>query len=139
MKKRKSTTKIVIHHSASAKNTSVETIKKWHTEDRGWSDIGYHYVVRGDTGEVFPGRKEELQGAHCPPLNPVSIGICLTGNYETEMPAKIAWDSLITKIDELLTKYNLTWKDVTYHREHMPTACPGKNLILMINNHRMRH
>lgn len=139
MRKRSKTEKIVIHHSASPKSTTADTIKKWHTEDRGWSDIGYHYVVRGDTGELSVGRDQWRQGAHCPALNSVSVGICLTGNYETEPVDKVGWDSLVQIVNQLLTEYGLTWRDVTYHKEHQATLCPGKNLQLMINNWRQTH
>ena len=53
-------------------------IKKWHVDDNGWDDIGYHYIIkRGGLVEV--GRPEGFQGAHAPAANSKSIGICLVG------------------------------------------------------------
>ena len=39
--------KIIVHCSATreGQDIPVETIKKWHVEGRGWSDIGYHFYV----------------------------------------------------------------------------------------------
>ena len=42
--------KIIVHCSATpeGRDVKVETIKKWHVEDNGWSDIGYHWVIELD-------------------------------------------------------------------------------------------
>tara|TARA_R110000824_G_scaffold69297_3_gene178620 strand:+ start:11611 stop:11994 length:384 start_codon:yes stop_codon:yes gene_type:complete len=52
-------------------------INNWHI-DRGWSGIGYHFVVRRD-GTVENGRAINQVGAHCKGFNSESIGICLVG------------------------------------------------------------
>lgn len=71
---------IVIHCSATPEGRDVrtETIKKWHVDDNGWSDIGYHYVIELD-GSLVEGRKEEKQGAHAKGYNSNSIGVCYVG------------------------------------------------------------
>ncbi len=40
---------IVVHCAATppSMNIGAAEIRKWHT-DKGWSDIGYHYVIRRD-------------------------------------------------------------------------------------------
>ena len=39
--------KIIVHCSATPedRDVSIDTIRKWHVEDNGWSDIGYHWVI----------------------------------------------------------------------------------------------
>lgn len=75
--------RIVIHHSASSRDrTTKEAIRQWHL-DRGWDDIGYHYVITGD-GFTNYGRPIERPGAHAIGYNDISIGICLTGNNTRE-------------------------------------------------------
>lgn len=76
--------KIIIHCSFTPKtmDIGVEEIRKWHLE-RGWSDIGYHYVIRRD-GTVETGRPVEKPGAHCKGHNQDSIGICLAGGKGTD-------------------------------------------------------
>ena len=58
-------TKIIIHCSATreGQNISTETIRTWHMRDRGWSDIGYHYVI-GLDGIIDYGRGVSRIGAH---------------------------------------------------------------------------
>jgi len=38
--------KVIIHCSATpeGRDVSLDTIRQWHIK-RGWSDIGYHYVI----------------------------------------------------------------------------------------------
>ena len=39
--------KFIVHCSATreGQDVTVETIRKWHVEGRGWSDIGYHFYI----------------------------------------------------------------------------------------------
>jgi N-acetylmuramoyl-L-alanine amidase len=56
--------KIILHCSATpeGRHTTVEDIRLWHKQ-RGWSDIGYHYVVYLD-GSVITKAEIEVSGAH---------------------------------------------------------------------------
>ena len=67
--------KIIIHCSATVEgvNVSTATIKSWHVKGRGWSDIGYHYVIQLD-GTIDYGRPISRQGAHTKNHNSDSIG-----------------------------------------------------------------
>ena len=70
---------IIIHCSDSpeGRNDKAEDIRKWHKQ-RGFSDIGYHFVIDLD-GTIEPGRPIEQTGAHCTGHNRNSIGICYIG------------------------------------------------------------
>ena len=70
---------IIIHCSDSpeGRNDKAEDIRKWHKQ-RGFNDIGYHYVIDLD-GTVEKGRPIEQAGAHCTGHNRNSIGICYIG------------------------------------------------------------
>ena len=80
MIKRNKTDTIVIHCADTPADMDIgaETIRKWHTEERKFDDIGYHWVIRRD-GTLDPGRAIELQGAHAVAVNGTSVGICLVG------------------------------------------------------------
>ncbi len=73
---------IVIHASATRPRVDIDasTIRRWHMEERGWSDIGYHYVIRLN-GVIETGRSLTRMGAHVKGHNRNSIGICLIGGY----------------------------------------------------------
>ena len=68
---------IVIHCAATpeGRNVSVDDIRRWHVDERGWSDIGYHWVVELN-GDLKQGRKEYKSGAHAKGWNGKSIGVC---------------------------------------------------------------
>lgn len=72
--------KIIVHCSASPNERDIgaKEIREWHVKERGWSDIGYHYVIRRN-GTVEKGRDVKRAGAHCEGENKASIGICLVG------------------------------------------------------------
>ena len=70
---------IVIHCADTFADMDIgaKEIYQWHRQ-RGWSEIGYHYVIRR-SGEVEAGRPENKPGAHVAGHNTGSIGICLVG------------------------------------------------------------
>lgn len=73
---------IVFHTSASGdQDIGAKEIREWHKE-KGWSDIGYHYVIRRD-GTIEQGRPLEKIGAHVRGYNSRSIGICMIGGKKT--------------------------------------------------------
>lgn len=74
--------KIIVHCSATPESMDVgaEEIRRWHKE-RGWSDIGYHDVIRRD-GTLEKGRDMSIAGAHAKGHNFSSIGVCLIGGVD---------------------------------------------------------
>lgn len=71
--------KIIIHCSATpeGEDFTVAQIRDWHKQ-RGFVDIGYHYVVYRD-GSVHSGRPLSQIGAHCKGQNAHSVGVCYIG------------------------------------------------------------
>ncbi len=82
---RKNTHYIVIHCSATRADQvcTAADIRRWHVDERGWSDIGYHWIVERD-GKVVPGRKSDSWGAHVRGHNHDSVGICLVGGIDSK-------------------------------------------------------
>lgn len=80
--------KIVIHCSATAEcvDFDMTDIRQWHL-DRGWRDIGYHYVIKLD-GTIQHGRGIDQMGAHVSGHNANSIGICYVGGLDADGKSK---------------------------------------------------
>ena len=80
MEPRSSTEYIVVHCSATKPSMDVglKQIKDWHVNERGWRDVGYHYIIRRN-GEVELGRNANDTGAHASGYNSKSIGLCMVG------------------------------------------------------------
>lgn len=122
LSKRKSTTRIILHHAA-AESCDAATIHQWHL-NKGWSGIGYHFVVRKN-GSIERGRPEDTVGAHAVNNNSDSIGVCFEGNFEVESmpePQKVAGKELVAYLKQ---KYGIS--TVQKHKDVTSTTCPGKN------------
>lgn len=78
-------TEIVVHCAATPAGADfdIEDIRKWHVDERGWSDVGYHYVILLD-GTIQLGRNLDVVGAHVAGHNLNSIGICYIGGSNGE-------------------------------------------------------
>jgi len=123
--------KIIVHHTASPRDTTVAQIRDWHVNGNGWSDIGYHYIILGD-GTLERGRSINKTGAHCKGHNKGSIGICVTGNTSQEPPTTAQVESLFGTLKMLLEDYNLERSDVYGHRDFGATECPGDWLYTLL-------
>ena len=120
---------IIVHCSATpeGKDFTVLDIKRWHLE-RGFSDIGYHYVIYRD-GSINKGRDESKIGAHCTGHNSYSIGVCYVGGVAKD--GKTAKDtrtdaqkkSLLSLLRNLKMKYPQA--SIHSHRDYANKACPS--------------
>ena len=120
--------KIILHCSAtpSGRAVSVDTIRRWHKK-RGWSDIGYHYVIQLN-GDINEGRPIERMGAHVSGQNRGSIGICYIGGVDKNLRPKDTRTEAQKKtldkfILELMNKYPDT--SLHGHNEFSSKACPS--------------
>lgn len=101
-------TKGVIHKSESDidAHDNIATVKMWHVDERGWSDIGYHFFISKD-GMVHRGRPLDRIGSHCYGHNHDSIGICLSGNKHFTLEQLVSLNWLQDEIEDVYGK--LDW------------------------------
>lgn len=120
---------IIIHCSCTpaGRNIGATTIRGWHTQ-KGFSDIGYHYVIRLD-GTIEEGRPIDQIGAHCQGHNRNSIGICYIGG--TEKDCKTPKDTRTTQqreaLQQLCKQLKAEYPNATIHghSEFANKACPS--------------
>jgi len=124
---------IILHCSATqeGREISIETIRSWHAgpppEGRGWSDIGYHYVIHLN-GMTEIGRPIAIQGAHTAGANADSIGICYIGGVDTSNNPK---DTMTVQQEiafvELVKSLRLIFGELSVHghNEFSTKACPS--------------
>lgn len=120
---------IIVHCSATpeGKDYTVEDIRRSHLA-RGFSDIGYHYVIYRD-GSIHQGREESKIGAHCTGHNSHSIGICYIGgctvNGKTPKDTRTIAQktSLLSLLRELKKKYPKA--SIHSHKDFANKACPS--------------
>lgn len=121
---------IIVHCSYTPPDMDIgaATITEWHVDERGWDDIGYHYVITRD-GAIEDGRPVEIQGAHAYGHNADSIGICLIGGMadDGETPdsnfTRWQWEALGALMEDLQGRYGPL--EVIGHRDvDAKKACP---------------
>jgi len=122
--------KIIIHCSDtySRMDVGVKEIDKWH-KDRGFSEIGYHFVIKRD-GTTERGRDIEKIGAHCKEQNNDSIGICVIGGKsEMGTPEDNFAFRQIVATRNLITYLRLIFpeiKEISPHSEYSNyKTCPN--------------
>ncbi len=129
-------TRIIVHHSASPIETTLGDIRKWHVEENGWEDVGYHYVV-GQLGMIQPARSTSYMGAHAKGSNFDSIGVCLVGNNTEE---RNRWTrEQVWALQRLWESARIIWPGIEIygHRDvSSGTECPGVDVRYLVNGPR---
>jgi hypothetical protein len=110
----------------------VAELRRWHVEENGWSDIGYHYIVTR-SGTVITGRPVETAGAHEPKINKASIGVVLFGGFgstPSDDPSQHYTPEQLNALRDLITQLRIEHgiKKVTGHNQYAAKACPGFNV-----------
>ena len=129
-----STSHIILHHSMTADSGTVSwgAIRRYHTQDMGWSDIGYHFGVEevGGHYEALIGRMPDEAGAHCTHhgMNRKSVGICCVGNFDVIEPPHEQLMSCLRLVQYLMAVYGIDVENVLGHREVAldGRSCPGR-------------
>jgi N-acetylmuramoyl-L-alanine amidase len=121
---------IVIHCTATPAETTIESIKKYWKEQRGWGDTpGYHYIIQRN-GNIIQllDEKKNSNGVH--DHNSSSINIAYIGGIDKEgKPVDNRSDAqkhaMFDKIVELTERYN--GAEVKGHRDFpgVKKACPS--------------
>lgn len=102
----------------------IAAMRSWkaYHQSRGWTDIGYHYVIF-PSGHVYEGRPWNTRGAHAVNGNHMP-GISFAGNFEINKPTSQALNAL-----EIIKKdHDIKTLTGHYRIPGNSTSCPGKYL-----------
>ncbi|NUR08883.1 MAG: hypothetical protein HOQ45_18000 [Nocardioidaceae bacterium] len=149
-----------VHHTVNANSYTrsqvpaiLRGIYAYHTQSRGWSDIGYNYLV-DRFGRIWEGRyggvARPVVGAHTLGYNDDAFAASAIGNFEVARPPAaviaayarlFAWKLSLhgisaTGTHQWVTKRYL--RAINGHRDVGQTACPGKYLYAQIPSIRSR-
>jgi tetratricopeptide (TPR) repeat protein len=127
--------KITVHHTGgdlffgltrSDAAAEIRRIQRYHQNQQGWADIGYHYLI-DRSGNVWQGRRLRYQGAHARgAANHGNIGIVLLGNYLHQGLTAPQRRSLEILVSKLCNHFSIPAKRIYTHREITGgTDCPG--------------
>lgn len=116
-------THLVLHHTGSPHNVTLETIREWHRA-RGWKDVGYHWLIE-TSGLLRRGRQPCTTGAHVKGQNSGKLGVALVGDNTVEGRE---WKGVqIDMFRKLVVHVRFIWTPIAIvgHRDLMDTLCPG--------------
>ena len=143
-----------VHHTVNANDYTraevpgiIRSIYAYHTQSRGWSDIGYNYLV-DRFGRIWEGRyggiDRPVVGAHTLNYNDYAFAMSAIGNYDIHQPssamvqaygALFAWKLSLHGVDASSTKQwvgSRNFQAINGHRDAASTACPGRYLYARI-------
>lgn len=131
---------IVIHCTATPSNTTLQSIKRYWREQRGWGDTaGYHYIIESDGGisQLTPEDKNS-NGVY--KHNSECINIAYIGGIDKlgkakDTRTKAQEDSLFNLIVKLTEKYKSA--TVLGHRDFagVKKACPSFDVKTWLSNY----
>ena len=128
-------TKIIVHHEAPAVLSNFlrfALVNEYHKERFNAKSslgfyCGYQYFIE-KSGYVIQARLDTDEGAHTIGHNLSSIGICLAGNFDLEMPTEAQKTALRTLLRDLTLKYYILPSEIVPHRKFAPKSCYGSKL-----------
>ena len=143
-----------IHHTVNANNyTSAQVpslmrgIYAYHTQSRGWRDIGYNFLV-DRFGRIWEGRwggvDRAVVGAHTLGYNEVAFAMSAIGNFDIANPPQAVSDAYARLFAWKLSAYDIRadamhiyvknrfMNAINGHRDVGQTACPGRYLYAKI-------
>ena len=149
-----------VHHTVNANDYSrrdvpalMRGIYAYHTQARGWSDIGYNFIV-DKFGRIWEGRfggiDRPVVGAHTLGYNEYSFAMSALGNFEEAKPSEamidayarlFAWKLSLHGVAASSTSQYVgsrSFPAINGHRDAGSTACPGKHLYAMLPTIRQR-
>lgn len=109
---------------------SIRQIQAFHINERGWCDVGYHFLI-AKNGEIFRGRGgANRPGAHVRGQNRGNIGVGFIGDFTAEPPTTEQVESAVRLTRWIHTAFDipLTRDAIRGHHEWpgQSTGCPGE-------------
>ena len=144
------TTEFHVHHTADPAASwkgaeSVEAIRRYHVEKRGYRDSAQH-VTLGPDGSIWLGRDWNLAPASATGHNGHDGGqrpfmVEIWGNFLNDKLDGAQESNLILMIAAIQEQWGLPPEAIKFHREMQATQCPGnldkQDLIEQVRKARM--
>jgi len=139
-----------VHHTVNANDYTKEQVPSllrgiyaYHTRSRGWSDVGYNFLV-DRFGRIWEGRAggvdKAVVGAHTLGYNDYAFAMSAIGNYDVARPSEeivkaygalMAWKLSLAGVKADATNVAVgrgRFNAISGHRDAGSTACPGRYL-----------
>ncbi|MDO5628404.1 MAG: N-acetylmuramoyl-L-alanine amidase, partial [Mobilicoccus sp.] len=140
---------VVVHHTAGTNDYTraqvpaiLRGIQRFHSQSRGWSDIGYNALV-DRFGGVWEGRRGGIgiphRGAHAQGVNDLYLGVAYIGDTTRSPATPVAFDTMTDLIAWTSARYGFDLTGTFWsrgvnrpvmigHGQVNRTSCPGTDL-----------
>lgn len=145
-----------VHHTVNANNYTeaqvpgiLRSIYAYHVKSRGWSDIGYNFLV-DRFGRIWEGRyggiDKAVVGAHTLGYNDYAFAMSAIGNFDVVQPPEVmlqaygalfAWKLGLHGVNPASMSQQVgrtKFAAINGHRDAGSTACPGRYLYAKLAN-----
>ncbi|MCB0182344.1 MAG: N-acetylmuramoyl-L-alanine amidase, partial [Anaerolineae bacterium] len=116
--------RIIIHHTATPANITVERIAQFQVQNRDLPGIAYHFCVTAE-GVVYQTQYLETVAIHAGPNSDDSVGVCLIGNFTNQPPPKAQLTATGTLLAQLVGLLGLPDNSIIGYNEIIATQSPG--------------
>jgi hypothetical protein len=115
---------LVIGHSAVPDTVTASAIAQFHVKHMQWPGIGFHFYIDG-RGKILQTNPLTTISYHVGEWDPISVGICVGGNFTAEIPKPAQLDSTARLVAWLLQELRLPIEAVRGKSEFVATQSPG--------------
>lgn len=130
---------ITVHHSGEVLRDNrhvpsrIRRFQQLH-QAKGWSDIAYHYVIDAE-GSIYEARLVDVAGDTATDYDPRGHFLALCdGNFEEQDIPERQLDALARLLAWAVQRYGLSVEQISGHKDHAATACPGEALYARLRN-----
>jgi Ca2+-binding RTX toxin-like protein len=134
--------RITIHHAGTATGTvGAAQFRGWQAYhfSLGWPDVAYHFIV-GRDGVVYEARRWTAAGDTATTYDPDGhLLLVVEGNFEEDLPTAGQLESLAIMVAWGAEQFDVPVDEITGHRDHAVTTCPGGYLYAHIVDGSIAH
>jgi hypothetical protein len=116
---------LVISHSGISGSVQPDTIARFHVDHVQWPGIGFHFYI-DDQGRLFKTNELTTTSFHVARWDPVSIGICVGGNFDEQIPAPEQIETTARLAAWLLAELDLPLAAIRGKSEFIAADSPGR-------------
>ncbi len=116
--------RIIIHHTATPPNVTVQRIAEFQVKNKDLPGIAYHFCITAE-GRAYQTQYLETVSTHAGSHSSDSVGVCLIGNFMSNPPPQPQLDATAALLAQLANMLGLDVERIVGYSEIVTTGSPG--------------